>query len=94
MRRGRLWAVFIRDEARDGYACVVTHGSFLASRRANVWLGTLCGLLVLTPFVRWRHDHAVHHATPGDLDKRGVGDLPTLTVAEYHQRSRKAGSRR
>ena len=67
-----------------------SHGSFLASRRANVWLGTLCGLLVLTPFVRWRHDHAVHHATAGDLDKRGVGDLPTLTVAEYHQRSRRA----
>jgi acyl-lipid omega-6 desaturase (Delta-12 desaturase) len=63
------------------------HGSFLASRRANAWLGTLCGLLVLSPFVRWRHDHAVHHATSGDLDKRGVGDLPTLTVAEYRQRS-------
>jgi len=34
--------------------------------------------MVLSPFVRWRHDHAVHHATSGDLDKRGVGDLPTL----------------
>jgi omega-6 fatty acid desaturase (delta-12 desaturase) len=66
-----------------------SHGSFLASRRANAWLGTLCGLLVLSPFVRWRHDHAVHHATSGDLDKRGVGDLPTLTVAEYQQRSRR-----
>lgn len=65
-----------------------SHGSFFASRRANAWLGTLCGLLVLSPFVRWRHDHAVHHATSGDLDKRGVGDLPTLTVAEYLQRSR------
>jgi acyl-lipid omega-6 desaturase (Delta-12 desaturase) len=65
-----------------------THGSFLASRRANLWVGTVCGLLVLTPFVRWRHDHAVHHATSGDLDKRGVGDLPTLTVAEYRARSR------
>jgi omega-6 fatty acid desaturase (delta-12 desaturase) len=64
-----------------------SHGSFLASRRANVWLGTFCGLLVLSPFVRWRHDHAVHHATSGDLDKRGVGDLPTLTVAEYQRRS-------
>ena len=64
-----------------------SHGSFLTSRRANAWLGTVCGLLVLTPFVRWRHDHAVHHATSGDLDKRGVGDLPTLTVAEYRQRS-------
>ena len=63
-----------------------SHGSFLASRRGNVWLGTFCGLLVLSPFVRWRHDHAVHHATSGDLDKRGVGDLPTLTVAEYYER--------
>jgi len=66
-----------------------SHGSFLASRRANAWLGTFCGLLVLSPFVRWRHDHAVHHATSGDLDKRGVGDLPTLTVAEYLNRSRR-----
>jgi len=66
-----------------------SHGSFLASRRANAWLGTLCGLLVLSPFVRWRHDHAVHHATSGDLDKRGVGDIPTLTVSEYQQRSRR-----
>jgi acyl-lipid omega-6 desaturase (Delta-12 desaturase) len=64
-----------------------SHGSFLASRRGNAWLGTVCGLLVLTPFVRWRHDHAVHHATSGDLDKRGVGDLPTLTVTEYRERS-------
>lgn len=45
--------------------------------------GTLCGLLVLSPFVRWRHDHAVHQATSGDLDSRGVGDIPTLAVAEY-----------
>jgi acyl-lipid omega-6 desaturase (Delta-12 desaturase) len=66
-----------------------SHGSFFASRRANAWLGTLCGLLVLSPFVRWRHDHAVHHASSGDLDKRGVGDLPTLTVTEYQQRSRR-----
>ncbi|HWF54971.1 MAG TPA: fatty acid desaturase [Solirubrobacteraceae bacterium] len=64
-----------------------THGSFLASRRANLWVGRFCGLLVLSPFVRWRHDHAVHHATSGDLDRRGVGDLPTLTVAEYYERS-------
>ncbi len=63
------------------------HGSFLPSRRANAWLGTACGLLVVTPFVRWRHDHAVHHATAGDLDRRGVGDLPTLTVSEYVSRS-------
>ena len=59
------------------------HGSFLPSKRGNAWLGTALGLLVFAPFVRWRHDHAVHHATSGDLDRRGVGDIPTITVAEY-----------
>jgi omega-6 fatty acid desaturase (delta-12 desaturase) len=62
-----------------------SHGSFLASRRANTWLGIALGLLLYSPFVRWRHDHAVHHATAGDLDRRGVGDVRTLTVAEYHE---------
>ncbi len=60
-----------------------SHGSFLASRRANSWLGTVLGLFLFSPFLRWRHDHAVHHATSGDLDRRGVGDVRTLTVAEY-----------
>jgi omega-6 fatty acid desaturase (delta-12 desaturase) len=59
------------------------HGSFLPSRRANVWLGTALGLLVFTPFARWRYEHLVHHATAGDLDRRFVGDVPMLTVAEY-----------
>jgi omega-6 fatty acid desaturase (delta-12 desaturase) len=60
-----------------------THGSFLPSRRANAWVGAALGLLVYTPFQSWRHNHAVHHATAGDLERRGVGDVPTLTVAEY-----------
>ncbi len=60
-----------------------THGSFLRSRRANAWLGIATGLLLYSPFVRWRHDHAVHHASSGDLDRRGTGDVRTLTVAEY-----------
>jgi omega-6 fatty acid desaturase (delta-12 desaturase) len=63
------------------------HGSLLPWRRANTALGTALGLLVLSPFVRWRHDHAVHHATAGDLDRRGVGDIVTLTVDEYAARS-------
>jgi len=62
------------------------HGSLLPSRRANAVLGTVLGLLVLSPFRRWRHDHAVHHATSGDLDRRGVGDIVTVTVAEYRAR--------
>jgi acyl-lipid omega-6 desaturase (Delta-12 desaturase) len=60
-----------------------SHGSFLPSKRANAWLGAFLGLLVWSPFVRWRHDHAVHHASAGDLERRGIGDVPTLTVAEY-----------
>jgi len=64
-----------------------THGSFLASKRANRWLGTSLGLLVFSTFEPWKHSHAVHHATAGDLDRRGVGDVLTLTVAEYEARS-------
>jgi omega-6 fatty acid desaturase (delta-12 desaturase) len=61
-----------------------SHGSFLPSRRANAWLGVALGLFVYSPFLRWRHDHAIHHATSGDLDRRGGGDVRTLTVAEYN----------
>lgn len=64
-----------------------THGSFLPSRRANAWVGSVCGLLVFTPFAHWRHDHAVHHGSAGDLDRRGTGDVHTLTVAEYEAKS-------
>jgi omega-6 fatty acid desaturase (delta-12 desaturase) len=60
-----------------------THGSFLPSRRANRWFGVLCGLLVLQPFENWRADHWAHHGSAGDLDRRGQGDVPTLTLAEY-----------
>lgn len=63
------------------------HGSFMPSKRANAHVGRLLGLVVLSPFRRWRHDHAIHHATSGDLDRRGVGDLPTITVREYRARS-------
>jgi acyl-lipid omega-6 desaturase (Delta-12 desaturase) len=66
-----------------------SHGSFLHSRRANRWLGMALGLLLYAPFLRWRHDHAVHHATAGDLERRGVGDVRTLTVAEYHALDRR-----
>jgi acyl-lipid omega-6 desaturase (Delta-12 desaturase) len=64
-----------------------THGSMFRSRRANAWLGAVLGLFVFAPFNRWRHDHKVHHATSGDLDRRGVGDVPTLTVAEYQAKT-------
>ena len=60
-----------------------THGSFLPNRNANQCVGVICGVLVFTPFHSWRHEHAVHHATAGDLDHRGMGDVDTLTVQEY-----------
>jgi acyl-lipid omega-6 desaturase (Delta-12 desaturase) len=59
------------------------HGSFLPSKRANAWLGGGLGVLLFQSFASWRHSHAVHHATAGDLDRRGVGDVLTLTAAEY-----------
>jgi omega-6 fatty acid desaturase (delta-12 desaturase) len=62
------------------------HGSFLPSRRANRWLGTTLGLLVFADFQSWKHNHAMHHASAGDLDRRGAGDLPTLTLDEYRAR--------
>jgi len=63
-----------------------THGSFLASKRGNRWLGTSLGLFTFSAFDCWQHNHAIHHATAGDLDRRGVGDVQTLTVAEYNAR--------
>ena len=60
------------------------------SKRANRDVGRILGLFVLAPFQRWRHDHAIHHATSGDLERRGVGDVITLTVAEYRARGWRA----
>ncbi|MFT3890683.1 MAG: fatty acid desaturase [Anaerolineales bacterium] len=59
------------------------HGSFFKTIKANDRLGLVLGVLVLTPFYQWKHSHAIHHATAGDLDRRGVGDVYTMTVEEY-----------
>ena len=64
-----------------------SHGSFMPSKRANTWLGVTVGLLVFSPFHAWRQEHAGHHATSGDIDRRGVGDVQTLTVSEYYART-------
>jgi omega-6 fatty acid desaturase (delta-12 desaturase) len=64
------------------------HGSLFRSRKANDVLGFITGVLTLTPYYHWRWEHAVHHASSGDLDRRGVGDLWTLTVQEYLESSR------
>jgi len=59
------------------------HGSFFRSRRANEIVGWITGVLTLTPFAQWRKDHALHHAASGDLDRRGHGDIETITVKEF-----------
>jgi omega-6 fatty acid desaturase (delta-12 desaturase) len=59
------------------------HGSFFAHRHTDDWTGRAIGVLTLTPYDYWRRAHAAHHASSGNLDERGVGDITTLTVAEY-----------
>lgn len=63
------------------------HGSFFKSVRINKYVGIIAGLLVFTPYHKWHYQHKVHHQTVGNLDKRGVGDVMTLTVAEYKSRT-------
>jgi omega-6 fatty acid desaturase (delta-12 desaturase) len=64
------------------------HGSFFKSRGANDVWGFLCGILTFTPYYHWRWEHSLHHATSGDLDRRGTGDVWTMTVQEYLESSR------
>jgi omega-6 fatty acid desaturase (delta-12 desaturase) len=59
------------------------HASFFRSRRANHFTGVVAGILNLTPYQHWRWQHALHHGTAGNLDRRGTGDMWTLTVQEY-----------
>jgi omega-6 fatty acid desaturase (delta-12 desaturase) len=63
------------------------HGAFFSNRKANDWVGRIAGVLTLTPYAVWARSHAIHHASTGNLDKRGIGDIKTLTVSEYRQRS-------
>ena len=63
------------------------HGSFFRGRLANDWVGRVIGVMTLTPYGYWRHNHALHHASSGNLDQRGFGDIDTLTVREFFARS-------
>ena len=64
------------------------HGSFFKSQGANHILGAITGVLTFTPYFHWRWEHAIHHSSSGDLDRRGTGDVWTLTVQEYLESSR------
>jgi omega-6 fatty acid desaturase (delta-12 desaturase) len=65
-----------------------SHGAFFRRKWANDWVGRAIGVLTMTPHDFWRRTHAVHHATSGNLDRRGLGDVDTLTVREYFALSR------
>lgn len=62
------------------------HGSMFSSSKVNDWVGRFIGLLTVTPYDFWKYSHAFHHATSGNLDKRGIGDVWTLTVKEYNEK--------
>jgi len=64
------------------------HSAFLPSRFGNDWIGRALGVLTLTPYDCWRRSHALHHAATGNLDARGIGDVDTLTVREFRERTR------
>ena len=89
-----LWALLLAPPTAGLYVRLFilqhdcSHGSFFASSRANRWLGASLGLLTLFPFAYWKKTHGVHHATSGNLDQRELGDIRTLTVAEYQASSR------
>ncbi len=64
------------------------HGSFFRSKRLNTLVGNLTGILTFTPFAEWRYAHNLHHVSAGDLDRRGAGDVWTLTTEEYRSMGR------
>ncbi|MCG7343427.1 fatty acid desaturase [Sporosarcina sp. ACRSL] len=64
-----------------------THGSFFKNKKANDIVGTITGILTLFPYEKWKREHAIHHATSSNLDKRGVGDIWVMTIDEYMEAS-------
>jgi len=87
--RGQWWAILLSVPAAGFVVRMFMiqhdcgHGSMFKSRAANDWVGRVVGLFTLTPYSHWRQSHGVHHATSGNLDQRGMGDVEMLTVEEY-----------
>ncbi len=89
-RAGLWWAALILTVPAAGFLVRLFmiqhdcgHGSFFRERQANDWVGRIIGVFTLTPYDYWRQTHAIHHATSGNLDRRGLGVIETLTVEEY-----------
>jgi omega-6 fatty acid desaturase (delta-12 desaturase) len=89
LARGWWWAILLTIPAAGFLVRLFMiqhdcgHGAFFPNRTANNWLGRVIGVLTLTPYDHWRRTHAVHHATSGNLDRRGSGAIHVLTVREY-----------
>lgn len=88
--RGLWWAALLLSIPAAGFLVRLFmiqhdcgHGSFFPGRRANDWVGRAISVLTLTPYDYWRQTHAIHHATSGNLDRRDLGAIETLTVEEY-----------
>jgi omega-6 fatty acid desaturase (delta-12 desaturase) len=87
--RGQWWAIALSVPAAAFIVRLFMiqhdcgHGSMFKSRMANDWVGRIIGVFTLTPYSHWRESHGVHHATTGNLDRRGMGDVEMLTVDEY-----------
>ena len=90
---GHLWAVVLTVPAAGFLVRLFMlqhdcgHGALFARRSVNDWTGRVIGVLTFTPYDYWRRVHAVHHATTGNLDRRGIGDVDRLTVREYQSLS-------
>jgi len=89
------WVTFLLSLLASGFLIRIFiifhdcgHGSFFKSKKANKIVGMIMGILAFTPFHAWHHQHRVHHATAANLDKRGIGDVWTMTVEEYRNSSK------
>lgn len=65
-----------------------THGSFFKNRKANDFVGNITGILTSFPYEKWKREHLIHHATSGNIDKRGIGDIDMMTVDEYLEKNK------
>jgi omega-6 fatty acid desaturase (delta-12 desaturase) len=93
-RNGQIWLSFAMAPVAAAFLIRLFmiqhdcgHGSFFPSKPANDWVGRAIGVVTMTPYDHWRRSHAIHHATSGNLDRRGIGDIDTLTVSEYFARN-------
>jgi len=89
MGRGQWWAILLSAPAAGFVVRLFMiqhdcgHGSMFRSRAANDWVGRIAGVFTLTPYSHWKQSHGAHHATSGNLDRRGMGDVEMLTTEEY-----------